>query len=451
MNLKISTLQTQKQILAPVMQQSISVLMLSITELGISIEQELQSNPMLEPEPISVKNKKSDQPVFQSSFRQLSDSSHLHSTNEDDEQREIQIIQKESLEDHLMRQLRIEFKNSVQRKIGELIIGNLNEDGFLTTTIDEIAWLGKISELNLVENVLKKIQTFDPIGIASRDIKECLLIQMEASSSTYATTARKILLNHFDDFFKKKFDKIAKSLNMKAESVVQAAEYISSLEPKPARDYRSSEQTIYVQPDVFVSKDHEGHLHIEVNKSDIPGVRINPQYMKLLKTPNLSTDERKFIEEKMNSAINFIKSIQQRGETLLNIAQYIVEHQKDFFSGNTGQLSPMALKDIAVFLHRNESTISRAIHNKFIQTPVGMYKLHHFFSHAVNDANKDVSSHNIKEEMVGLIESEDKKNPLSDQEIIQHFESKGIKMARRTINKYRLELDIAPSHKRKKL
>lgn len=451
MNIRISTLQTQKQILAPVLQQSISILMLSVSELSLSIENELQSNPMLEAEPQTSSAKKTEPTESQHLFRHLSETARLSFNQEDDEQKEIQIIQKESLEDHLMSQIRIEFKDPLKRKIGELIIGNLDEDGYLNTPLDEIAWLLKISDITVVEKILKKIQTFDPVGIASRDIKECLVTQIIMSASPHRQVALTILQNHFEELFQKKFEKIAKSLNIKMDCIKEAAQYISTLEPKPARDYRNAEHTVYVHPDVFVFTDNDDNFQIEVNKSDIPGIRVNPQYMKLLKNHNITSAERKFIEEKMNNALNFIKSIQQRGETLLKIAQYIVEQQKEFFNGNIGQLSPMALKDIAEAINRNESTISRAIHNKYMQTPLGMYPLHHFFSQAVNTANKDVSSHTLKDALMSLIESEDKKHPLSDQAIIQYFESKGIKLARRTINKYRLELDIAPSHKRREL
>ena len=450
MNMRISTTQTQKQILAPVLQQSISILMLSLTELQTTIEQELQSNPMLDAEPVKDSTNLINISNMPNSFRQASDSPNsAQFMNEDEEPREIPIVQSKSLEDHLMRQLRIEIEDPFKRKIGELIIGNLDVDGYLTTPIDEIAWLAKTADLGLVEKVLKTIQLFDPAGIASRNIQECLLNQIKASNSVYRANAIMIIENHFENFFQKKFEKIAKETHLTLANITEAAQFITTLEPKPTRDFQNVEQTVYVQPDIYVTKDNDGNLHIEVNRSEVPFIRINPLYMKLLKDPNTTADEQKFIQEKLTNAVNFIKSIQQRGETLLKIARYIVDHQKEFFDGNIASLSPMSLKNIAEALNRNESTISRAIHNKYMQTPQGLYPLHFFFSQAVNAANKDISSHNIKEEIRNLIDAEDKKHPLSDQDIIKHFEVKGLKMARRTVNKYRQELEIPPSHKRK--
>lgn len=450
MKMRISTTQTQKQILAPVLQQSISILMLSLAELHTTIEQELQNNPMLEAEPekdipniVNIVNS-------HNSFRQSSDSPNsAQFVNEDQEPNEIPIVQSKSLEDHLMSQLRIEIQDPLKRKIGELIIGNLDVDGYLTTPIDEIAWLAKTADLGLVENTLRIVQSFDPIGIASRNIQECLLNQIKVSNSVGRANAILIIEKHFENFFQKKFDKISKETDLTINAITEAARLIATLEPKPARDFQSAEQIVYVQPDVYVTKDIDGNLDIEVNRSDAPSIRINPLYMKLLKDPATTAEELKFIQEKLTNAVNFIKSIQQRGETLLKIARYIVDHQKEFFDGNTASLAPMSLKDIAEALSRNESTISRAIHNKYMQTPQGLYPLRFFFSQAVNDANKEVSAHTIKEEIKTLIDAEDKKHPLSDQDIIKHFEMKGLKMARRTVNKYRQALKIPPSHKRK--
>jgi RNA polymerase sigma-54 factor len=450
MSMRITTSQTQKQILAPVMQQSISILMLSLTELSTSIEQELQSNPMLEAEPVSNTAKTVELQNMPVPLRNSADnSSPSQFTGEDDEQPEIPIAQSKSLEDHLMIQLRIEITDPAKRKLGELIIGNLDADGYLTTGIDEIAWLAKTNDMKLVEEVLRTVQLFDPVGIASRDIKECLLNQIRASNSEHRHYAYGILENHFNDFFQKHFEIIAKKTNLKINIIQEVAQFISTLEPKPARAFQGGEQTVYIQPDVYVLKDEEGSFHVEVNKTDIPAIRINPLYMKLLKDPHTTDEDRKFIQEKLTNAVNFIKSIQQRGETLRKITRHIVDHQKIFFEGNTTSLAPLALKDIAEALDRNESTISRAIHNKYMQTPLGIFPLRFFFSQAVNAANKDVSAHSIKEAIKTLIDTEDKANPLSDQDILDHFEAKGLKMARRTINKYRQELEIPPSHQRK--
>lgn len=443
---KLSIVQTQKQILAPVLQQSISILMLSLGELNSSIEQELQNNPMLEVQPEKPMNKALDLPIFQ--LKRASEAPTQQNYDQEDSA-EVQIVHQKSLEEHLMTQLRIEIIDPVKQKIGELIIGNLDTDGYLTTSLEEISVLSTVPDINLIEQILKKIQMFDPIGIASRSIKECLLNQIRASGSIHTSNASHIIDEYFTEFFQKKFESLAKKLNISHATIMEIAQFIATLEPKPARNYQHNDQTVYVQPDVFLTQDSDGNFQIEVNRGPLPVLRINPQYMNLLKNPGLTAHEKKFLQERLTQALNFIKSIQQRGDTVLKISQYIVERQKSFFEGNINMLSPMSLKDIAQALERNESTISRAINNKYMETPLGLFPLRHFFTHAVNENNKETSSHTIKEEIKTLIENEDKNNPLSDQDIIQHFQSRGIKMARRTVNKYRLELDIPSSHKRK--
>lgn len=450
MNIRTSPLQTQKQILAPVMQQSIAVLMLSLTDLNLAIEQELQTNPLLEAElPQELQRITGPSETFSSlnHFNDIPSAANFQSGEE--EQTEIPIAQVESLDDHLLIQLHIEISDPLKQKIGELIIGNLNEDGYLTTPTDEIALIAGTGDIALVEEVLHTIQCFDPLGIASRNIEECLVIQLSASASPCRSNAVIIIKDHLNDLCHKRFDAIVQKTGMTLQDVKDAAHLIATLEPKPARNYQTGEQTIYVQPDIFVSRNAEGNFRIEVNKKEIPVMRINPLYQKMLNDKNISETERKFIQEKLTNAVNFIKSVQQRGETLLNISRYIVDHQKKFFEGNTSSLTPMALKEIAEALERNESTISRAIHSKYMQTPQGIFPLKFFFSGAVNEKNKDVSSHNVKEEIKKLIDAEDKKHPLSDQDILDHFEGKGLKMARRTVNKYRQELRIPPSHLRK--
>ncbi len=450
MDMRTSQSQTQKQVLAPVMQQSISILMLSVTELNFAIEQELQSNPLLEAETLQEFPKITSASETFSSLNHFNDiPATAHFQTGEEEQPEIPIAQMESLNDHLLTQLHIEISNPLKQKIGELIIGNLDRDGYLTTPTDEIALIAGTGDIALVEEVLRTIQSFDPLGIASRNIEECLLIQLSASASSCRTNAGVIIKNHFNDLCHKRFECIAKKTRMTVEDVKAAAHLIATLEPKPARDYQSGEQTIYVQPDIFVSRNAEGNFRVEVNKKEVPVMRINPLYKKLLNDKSISEEERKFIQEKLTNAVNFIKSVQQRGETLLNITRYIVDNQKEFFEGNTSSLAPMMLKDIAQRIDRNESTISRAIHGKYMQSPQGVFPLKFFFSQAVNEANKDVSSHNVKEEIKKFIGSEDKKHPLSDQDILDYFEGKGLKMARRTINKYRQELQIPPSHMRK--
>ncbi len=225
---------------------------------------------------------------------------------------------------------------------------------------------------------------------------------------------------------------------------------IASLEPKPARNYRPNDPSIYVEPDIYIRKNDEGQYTVESNKSGLPALRISQTYRNLLNQPNLSNEDRDFIKEKITNAVNFIKNLALRGETLTAIARYILEHQKEFFNGEESTLTPMSFKEVAEHLERCESTISRAISNKYIDTPQGLYPFKFFFSNnASRQNNENVSAHNVKQELAQLIEDENKQSPLSDQEIQEHFNSKGLHLARRTIAKYRQALNIPASHLRK--
>jgi RNA polymerase sigma-54 factor len=419
--------------------------MLSSAELSAAIEQELQTNPLLEGELASSKKELS--PELRKSLNHLSDAPYQSNFVTDNDE-DIPIPQIESFEEHLLTQLRIEVTDALEQKVGEMIIGNLNSDGFLTVSLAEIAQTADTDEAT-VEKVLKKVQRFDPVGTAARTIEECLMVQLSLSESPLRDEAIKIVANHLKDLCHKRYEAIAQKTKISQEKIKEAAQLIATLEPKPARNYQTFDQAVYVQPDIFVTRNANGTYRIELNRKEAPLIRINPMYQKLLNSKTISEEERKFIQEKLTNAINFIKSIQQRGETIVGIAKYIVERQQTFFDGDTTSLVPMTLKDIAEVLERNESTISRAIHNKYMDTPQGIFALKFFFSQAVNEGHKDISSYNIKEEIKKLVDEENKSAPLSDKAIQDFFLAKGIKLARRTINKYRQELQIPPSNLRK--
>ena len=243
---------------------------------------------------------------------------------------------------------------------------------------------------------------------------------------------------------------LSKKLSVSLEDIHGAENLITSLEPKPARNYRPIDPSIYVEPDLYVRKNDAGDYIVETNKSGLPTLKISQMYRNLLNQPNLSEKDRHFIKEKITNAINFIKNIAQRGETLTAIGKYILVRQKEFFDGEESTLIPMTLKDVAEHLERCESTISRAISNKYIDTPRGFFPLKFFFSNNVSRQHHDnTSAHDVKQELTQLIEDENKNSPLSDQGIQDHFKAKGIHLARRTITKYRQMLHIPSSHLRK--
>jgi RNA polymerase sigma-54 factor len=458
MKMKLSNQQVQKQILTPYMQQSIELLLLPIGDLELTVEQELQSNPLLEVDegpPLEPGMPGKDPLDFKhrlENFLKNQDQSYQAQADygDDDMLEEKQIKVDQSLEEALLRQLRVEFSDPQELKIGEYIIGNINEDGYLTVSAENIAEALGITDLNLIEQVLETIQHFEPLGIASRDLKECLLIQAKEKSTEDGLMISQIINNYLKELGQKKYTEISRKMGIAVDAVKRVNRFIATLDPKPARNYRPLGMNIYIKPEVFIVQEGE-EFQVQLNKESSPVLRINKIYKNLLKKENLKPEEKEFIREKLKQAILFIKGLEQRGNTIKEIAKFILEKQKNFFKEGHVALVPMNLKDVAQAIDRNESTISRAINNKYIDTPQGIYPLKFFFSQAIKAESDSgvVSNRSIKEEIKDLIESEDKSSPLSDQEIEKHFRGKGMAVARRTISKYRQALNILPSHLRK--
>jgi RNA polymerase sigma-54 factor len=458
MKTKLSTLQVQKPILAPSMQQSIEILLLPLIELDQAVELELQNNPLLEIDEQKALERKQLETLVTAHINHLQktdshDSPLIKNNIEDDQEETMEraIVRVSTLEEHLLGQLKFEISDPAEMEIGEFIIGNLNEDGYLKLSVEEIAETLQ-KDVAEIERILKIVQTFDPIGIASRDLKECLSLQAQHKFNGHAKILTTIIQNHLDELGRKNYIDIGRKLKIPVDTVKDIVREISSLEPRPARKFRPLPHNIYVKPDIFVKKDEDGNLQIVVNQDNIPPLRINSVYQNMLKQPNRTQEEIDFIREKVKNALLFIKSIEQRNQTMKGIAQYILEHQRDFFEEGTSALRPMILKDVAETIGRNESTVSRAIHNKYMETPQGMFPLKFFFSNSIqstNEGKENISTRSIKEDLKSLIDEEDKTNPLSDNDIQLHFAQKGMPIARRTINKYRKMLNILPSHLRK--
>jgi RNA polymerase sigma-54 factor len=351
------------------------------------------------------------------------------------------------LEDYLYQQLRLEVTDPEEIRIGEFIIGNLDENGYFHSSLDEAAATLNTG-IEQIRKVLNVVQNFEPLGIAARDIKECLNIQAHyLFVEEDGALAERIITEHLEDLGHKRYAEIARQLGVPSSRVKDIARLISNLDPKPARKFRPIEDNIYVKPDVIVTKNSSDEFEVQSIQGNFPPLRISSYYQGLLQQKNLSEEERTFIQEKVRNAILFMRSIEQRQETILAIAKYIVAYQKDFFQEEgLGVLKPMVLRDVAGGIERNESTVSRAINNKYMDTPFGIFSMKYFFSQAVSENN---SNRSIQEEIKSLIEQEDKGSPMSDQDIQHYFSRKGVNIARRTINKYRKVLHILPSHLRK--
>jgi len=454
MKINTSLHQVQKQLLAPAMQQSIETLLLPLAELNESIDQELQDNPLLEIDEEKQKTLQKQQSNELLKILEFSNQMHNMPAREhfsDDEPMEERPIKMEvSLEDDLLQQLRIELSDPLEIRLGEFIIGSLDEDGYLQETCEEIAKAAGIDDILRVEYILKIIQNFEPIGIASRNLRECLLFQVHFRCNGNTKLVIPIIENHLEELGRRKFLEIARKLGTSVDAIKEAAQLISRFEPKPARNCRPIKANLYIKPDVFITKDENDQYHIQINQEGNPPLRVNAYYQRLLQRKNLSDEERSFIREKLKNALYFIKSVGQRGQTIVRITEYILEKQRDFFEYGHMSLVPMTLKDVAQTIDRNESTISRAVTNKYVDTPSGLFPLKFFFSQRISEnGNGAVASRSIKEEIKEMIKSENKTSPFSDQTIQDYFKQKDINIARRTISKYRHTLRILPSHLRK--
>ncbi len=349
-----------------------------------------------------------------------------------------------------MWQLSMSDLDDEKKQIGIHIIGNLNKDGYLEASLEEISRITG-SSLKKVEETLQVIQNFDPVGVAARDIRECLLIQVKAYNLT-GTIVEKIILHHLTDVENKRYEKIANELSVTIDDVLAAVLVIKGMDPRPGTAY-FDEGPIYTVPDVYVIKIGDEY-EILLNQDDLPRLRINPYYKELLKKRDgLSKKEKFYLREKLRSAIWLIRSIYQRQNTIYKVTKSIVKFQRDFLDHGIAYLKPLVLRDVAKDINMSESTVSRITTNKYVHTPQGIFELKFFFTSAINGtAGESLSSTSVKEYIRKIIQTEDKKNPYSDQDIKEILEKRyHIKIARRTIAKYREGMGILSSKKRKEI
>ncbi|MBN1292588.1 MAG: RNA polymerase factor sigma-54 [Candidatus Latescibacteria bacterium] len=348
----------------------------------------------------------------------------------------------------LIEQLGMIAKTETDREIGEFIIGSLNDDGFLELTDEEIA-----SDLNMpvedISRMVSVIQQFDPPGIAARNLRECLLIQL-MEKGMENSIAWKIIDKHFADLTGRKHKEILRSLQISENELKKAIDVIATLTPKPGGIFNDTSNTAIV-PDILVEK-LDGEYVVILNDRYIPHLNINAHYRKLLeKGSNTSTDTRKYLVDKLNSARWFINSIEQRRSTILRVSTAIIERQKEFLDHGISHLKPMTLQDIAENIGVAISTVQRVTTGKYIQTPQGVFELKNFFTQRIasSDGSDDYSAKTVKDKLKTLIEKEDPYKPLSDQKITDLLNKEGISISRRAIAKYRDELQISPARLRK--
>lgn len=470
--LKVKQKQTQHLMMTPKMQQAIQLLQLPLMELSQVIEQELEKNPLLEFEEVQgdtveekaeVETPEKEMEFNERQFdllRQLDDEFRDHlaesgsfnpKPNSDDEKLrtylESSLFAEPTLYDHLMAEAREAFSNEKDLELAEILIGYIDDQGFIKTPPNEIAdcFSKKIKD---VERILTIIRTFDPIGIGAANVQEALLTQLKCQNKTNSN-AYKIVELYFDDLLHNRLPLIQKKLKLSYEDLHEIIEKeLSKLEFHPLSSFSSAPAPTLI-PDIILKAEGETFIS-EVNDFNLKPLRINRKYFKMLDDESISLETKTFIKEKLLSATWLMKNISQRGETLAKIANFIGEYQKDFFSSPEGALTPLIMKSVATELELHESTIARAISNKYIETPRGIFPFRHFFSKAyIDEDGKDVSAKTIGHHISTLIKNEDKSKPLSDEALSNKIRVLGITCARRTIAKYRTQLKLGNAQQRR--
>ncbi len=356
-----------------------------------------------------------------------------------------------SLEDHLTWQLSMIAMNLEEKKLGELIIGNLSDDGYFNANLEDLAKETGI-ELEDAEEVLKIVQNFDPLGVGSRNLQECLAIQAKFLEPRQPLVEN-IIEKHLGDLERKNYSAIAKALSISFDKVIEATRVILEFEPKPGRSFNTGD-TQYITPDIYVYKVAEEFM-IVLNEDGMPKLRISPYYKNILASAQKDQNKvtKEYVQDKLRSAVWLIRSIHNRQKTIYKVTEAIVKRQRDFFEKGVQQLKPMILKDVASDIGMHESTISRVTTNKFVHTPVGIFELKYFFNSSISaaDGSDSLASEAVKEKIRQMIQKEDPKSPLSDQRIVELLRVENIDIARRTVAKYRDMLGILSSGKRKKI
>jgi RNA polymerase sigma-54 factor len=469
---KLHTKLVQKLILTPSLQQAIKLLPMSTLELKDLLNQEMVENPMLEEVPAedtqvaetpAPEEKPEEKPEpqradtwddadYQYFFGEYLDDGYKPRAPQ--EVKELPPIENtlstgSSLADHLSWQLSLQTDDPQTREIGEAIIGNLDDDGYLVASLDELVAMGPWG-IEDVERVLALVQGFDPIGVAARDLQECLLLQLRPLGLDQSP-AERIVTDHLRALQNHQIPEISRKLGLAIEDLKTHIEVIRHLDPKPGSRFNPA-QSQYVTPDVYVEKIDDEYV-VWLNEDGLPQMRISPTYRRLLdKGADHGEETRAYVRDKFNAARWLIKSVQQRQNTIYKVAKSIVNFQREFLDHGIEHLRPLVLRDVANDIGMHESTVSRVVTNKYMHTPQGVFEMKFFFHSGISSSyGESVSSVTIKQRIKKIIESEDPRKPLSDSKIVSILQREGLVLARRTIAKYREELKIPTSNQRKVL
>jgi len=478
LHLKLS----QKLIMTPSLQQAIKLLQLSKLELQEVLNQELLENPLLDEtqeetkqeeaetdaqeaktqteeeakaaEPPKEKEKDSFEEIDYDAYFQdyIEYGYNPRGMGEEHEEFPIEntLTRPPNLTDHLTWQLSMSDASPRIKEIGHFIIGNIDEDGYLRASSEEITGAGPY-EQHEVDQAINVIQSLDPIGVGARDLRECLLLQLQFLEIDNPLV-EEIVRDHWEEFMQRRFVQLSKTLSIDMKTLESIVEVIKHLDPKPGRKY-SNERAIYVEPDVYVHKVGDEYI-IVLNEDGMPKLRINASYRSMLNSMDSKSDGEtvNYIKDKIRSAVWLIKSLDQRQRTIYKVAESIVKHQREFLEKGIDYLRPLVLRDVADDIQMHESTVSRVVSNKYMHTPRGLFLMKYFFHSGIDsDTGEDISSLTVKKKIQSYIEAEDPRKPLSDSKIMKILNDEGINIARRTVAKYRDELNIPSSTDRKQI
>ncbi len=458
---------SQQQRLSPQLQQSLNILQAPVFELRQMVELEMQQNPVLEMESpeISIEDTPQENDLnddgFDEEFSRLSamdeewrdymqqSASRSPRTSEDEEKRQFMfdsLTSPVTLQDHLIQQLSMADCTKEVRVLAEMLIGSLDDRGFLQAPLGDLS-LAQGIPLAGLKTAAGIIQTFDPSGVGAENLRDSLLIQLRRQGREHSLESR-IIATYLDDLARKRFPQIARKLSVPVSEISRAAEHIATLNPRPASAFTTAPQQ-YISPDVHVERTN-GVYHITLNDEELPRLRISNLYKDLMSDAGSRDEVRGYIRDKIRSGKFLIRSIQQRQQTIQRIAEQIVARQQGFFDQGPSQLKPMNMSQVADVVGVHETTVSRAISGKYIATPHGVYELRYFFTSGVDtDSGEQVSNTSVKTALAEIVKGEDPAHPWSDEELVKQLALQGIKLARRTVAKYREELNILPSHLRR--
>ena len=461
LDLKLS----QRLVMTPSLLQKIELLTLNRLELADLLNEELAKNPVLEEDSDSSETDTSesidqaknveenrdqyddfDYEYFFGEYLNPSTRVREWESRDDRPSFDVFLSKPSTLSDHLNWQLNLSGVSSEIHEVAYFIIGNIEENGYLSVSVEQIVEALNVAR-EIVEEALEIVQGFDPVGVGSRDLQECLIIQIWAAGLK-DTLAEKLVQNYLPQIQAKKFDEVAKELDCELEEVQETLDIIRRLSPKPGEKY-AAEKTIYIQPDVYIYK-VDNQYQIVLNEDNLPQLRLSRVYRDLVKSKDTNKETKNFIKERVRSAIELLKSLDQREETIYRVCSAIVRRQQNFLDKGIIHLNPMLIKDVAEELAVHSSTISRVVANKYAHTPQGVIELRKFFTIGIEGlGGKDVSVIHVKEKIKKIIEYENQEKPFSDQKISKVLNDQGIQITRRTVAKYRDQLKISGSRDRK--